>query len=449
VQKPTLPKGTRDFGPRETAKRQYIIEKIESNFQKYGFSKIETPTMENLSVLTGKYGDEGEQLLFKVLNNGDFSKDVTTEDLEAGSNGLLPKMSKKGLRYDLTVPFARFVVMNRNELAFPFKRYQIQPVWRGDRPQKGRYQEFYQCDVDIIGTKSIWNEVELTLLIDDVFADLGLEAYELKINHREILFGLAEWSGAKGKEVAFCAIVDKLDKIGPNKVIEELGALGCDSARLDDLMRYMVTEGDNESKVRLIKEILPGNNAIEVIEDYLRLLGDARETPSRLQLDWSLARGLSYYTGMIYEVKPTRVTMGSILGGGRYDDLTGIFGMPDVSGIGISFGLDRIYDVMEEMQLFPAHTLEHLKALVTHFDDASFRYGAKLVTELREAGVRSDIYPEVSKIKKQVTYANKIGVPYVITIGSQEMEEGVFSLKNMQSGDQKKLSWQSIVTELR
>ncbi len=449
MQKPTLPKGTRDFGPEETAKRQYIIARIESNFQTYGFTKIETPTLENLSVLTGKYGDEGDQLLFKVLNNGDFSKDVTAADLENGPGALLPKIAKRGLRYDLTVPFARFVVMHRNDLTFPFKRYQIQPVWRGDRPQKGRYQEFYQCDVDIIGTRSVWNEVELTLLIHDVFKDLGLEDYQLKINHREILFGLAAWAGAKSKEVPFCAIVDKLDKIGPERVSEELAALGCDEGKLEELLQLITTAGDNATRLQLMEGLLPGNSALRVLKEFLGLLEEARDTPTKLQLDWSLARGLSYYTGMIFEVVPTTVAMGSILGGGRYDDLTGIFGLPDVSGIGISFGLDRIYDVMEELQLFPDDTAEHLKVLITHLDEDSFRYGVKLLSELRQEGVRSDIYPEVSKVKKQMSYANKLGVPYVVTIGSQEIEEGVFSLKNMLSGEQKKLSWQSIVNELR
>ncbi len=449
MQKPTLPKGTRDFGPEETAKRQYIIARIESNFQTYGFTKIETPTLENLSVLTGKYGDEGDQLLFKVLNNGDFSKDVTAADLENGPGSILPKIAKRGLRYDLTVPFARFVVMHRNDLTFPFKRYQIQPVWRGDRPQKGRYQEFYQCDVDIIGTRSIWNEAELTLLIHDVFRDLGLEDYQLKINHREILFGLAEWAGAKDKEVPFCAIVDKLDKIGAERVSEELAALGCDEGKLEKLLQLITTDGDNATRLELMQGLLPNNAALQVLKEFLELLEKARDTPTKLQLDWSLARGLSYYTGMIFEVVPTTVAMGSILGGGRYDDLTGIFGLPDTSGIGISFGLDRIYDVMEELQLFPSDTAEHLKVLITHLDEDSFRYGIKLLSELRQAGVRSDIYPEVSKVKKQMSYANKLGVPFVVTIGSQEIEEGVFSLKNMLSGEQKKLSWQSIVNELR
>lgn len=449
MQKPSLPKGTRDFGPEKTQKRDYIISKIKANFIKYGFQGIETPTMENLSVLTGKYGEEGDQLLFKVLNSGDFLSKTKQEDFEAGSKALLPRIAEKGLRYDLTVPFARFVVMNQNELAFPFKRFQIQPVWRADRPQKGRYREFYQCDADIIGTQSKWNEVELTLLIHDVFQDLNLKDFVVKVNHREVLFDLAAWTGAKGKEIPFCATIDKLDKLPQEKVSEELAGIGCDASRVEELLQLLSKTEGNSQKLDSIQQLLGETNAIQELNQFLVRLNSFTDRTFHVELDWSLARGLSYYTGMIYEVKPTSVSMGSISGGGRYDDLTGVFGLKGVSGIGISFGLDRIYDVMTELNLFPESFPSSLQVLITHFDDPSFVHGTQMLAKLRAAGIASDIYPDVVKLKKQVTYANKIGVPFVITIGSSEIASAQYSLKDMTSGEQTSLTLSAMINKLQ
>ena len=448
VQKPSLPKGTRDFGPEKTRKRDYIISKIKANFIKYGFQGIETPTLENLSVLTGKYGDEGDQLLFKVLNSGDFLSKVESEDLAKGSKQVLPKIAEKGLRYDLTVPFARFVVMNQNDLAFPFKRFQMQPVWRADKPQKGRYREFYQCDADIIGTQSKWNEVELTLLIHDVFSDLHLKDFVLKINHREILFALADWSGMKGKEIPFCATIDKLDKLPPEKIIDELIQLGCEEKKVNQLLSQLTQKASNEERLKAMIQLIGENEAIREVEKYLSRLNSFKNRTFNIELDWSLARGLSYYTGMIYEVKPTSVKMGSISGGGRYDNLTGAFGQPGMSGIGISFGLDRIYDVLSELNLFPESFQSSLTVLITHFDEASFNHGLHILDQLRNSGIACDLYPDVVKIKKQVTYANKIGVPYVVTIGTNEIESGNYSLKDMGTGDKEQLSLDEIIRKL-
>lgn len=449
MQKPSLPKGTRDFGPEKTRKRDYIISKIKSNFIKYGFQGIETPTLENLSVLTGKYGDEGDQLLFKVLNSGDFLSKVDSSVLEGGSKAVLPRIAEKGLRYDLTVPFARFVVMNQNDLAFPFKRFQIQPVWRADRPQKGRYREFYQCDADIIGTNSDWNEVELTLLIHDVFDDLRLNDFVLKVNHREILFALGAWAGVEGKEIIFCTIIDKLDKLPPDKIQEELIDLGCVPDRVEKLLSELQRQGSNEEKLLSIKELIGDHEAIQSLQQYVERLQSFKGRAFKMELDWSLARGLSYYTGMIYEVKPTTVAMGSILGGGRYDNLTGVFGLPGVSGIGISFGLDRIYDVLTELDLFPVTFGSSLRLLITHFDEASFAHGLQILHAIRNAGIAADIYPDSVKIKKQMAYANKIGVPNVITIGSNEIETQQYSLKDMSTGEKSNLSLEEIIRQLQ
>ena len=449
MQKPSLPKGTRDFGPIQTKKREYIIEKIKSQFRRYGFQGIETPTMENLSVLTGKYGEEGDQLLFKVLNSGDYLSKASPDDIEGGSKKLLPKIAEKGLRYDLTVPFARFVVSNQNELALPFKRFQIQPVWRADRPQKGRYREFYQCDADIIGTKSEWNEVELTLLLHDVFVELKLTDFVLKINHREILFGLAKWCGAEGSEIPFCATIDKLDKVPREQIAKELLGLGCDESKIEQLLPLLVNDEGNQEKIQRLSSLIGSNNGLEVINRYFELLDTFSDRQFQIELDWGLARGLSYYTGMIYEVKPTSVKMGSISGGGRYDDLTGIFGLPNVSGIGISFGLDRIYDVLEELNLFPEQVATTTQVLITHFDTSSFTHGLQLLESIRKSGIPADIYPDISKIKKQMTYANKLGVPFVITIGSSEIESGLYTFKDMKSGEQQNLNLESIIKQLQ
>lgn len=449
MQKPSLPKGTRDFGPEKTRKRDYIISKIKANFIKYGFQGIETPTMENLSVLTGKYGEEGDQLLFKVLNSGDFLSKSSQEDYNTGSRALLPKIAEKGLRYDLTVPFARFVVMNQNELAFPFKRFQIQPVWRADRPQKGRYREFYQCDADIIGTQSKWNEVELILLIHDVFHDLKLKDYVVKVNHREILFDLAAWTGAKGHEISFCATIDKLDKLPKEKVSEELEVIGCDNGRIRQLLELLLKTEENSQKLVSIQQLLGETETVKELKAFLDRLNSFEDRNFNVELDWSLARGLSYYTGMIYEVKPTSIAMGSISGGGRYDDLTGVFGLKGVSGIGISFGLDRIYDVLTELNLFPDSFPSSLQVLITHFDEPSFLHGTQMLEKLRAAGIATDIYPDVTKIKKQVTYANKLGIPYVITIGSSEIESGQYSLKDMTSGEQTSLTLSAMIEKIQ
>ena len=442
--KPSLPRGTRDFGPEVSAKRSFIIDKIKQNFIRYGFSQLETPSMENLSVLTGKYGDEGDQLLFKILNSGDYLSKTSAEDFQKGSKYLLPKVSEKGLRYDLTVPFARFVVMNQNNISFPFKRFQIQPVWRADRPQKGRYREFYQCDADIIGSKGIWNEAELTLLFNDVFNDLKLEDYVIKINHREILFLLARYVGLEGNEVPFCAEVDKLDKIGAEKISKNITNLGADATKVGQVMSFFSIV-DRDELIDKIRAIDNENQGVKELESYFESLDQFKDKNLKVELDLSLARGLSYYTGLIYEVKPTSVKMGSICGGGRYDNLTGVFGLNGISGIGISFGLDRIYDVMEELGLFPENITKRLDILIVHFSEQTLKHGQKLVMELRANNIKADIFPESVKIQKQFNYADKIQVPYTLIIGDNEMNSGKYMLKNMQTGDQKAMKPNEII----
>lgn len=442
--KPTLPRGTRDFGPEVSAKRSYIIEKIKQNFVRYGFSQLETPAMENLSTLTGKYGDEGDQLLFKILNSGDYLSKTSEEDYEKGSKHLTSKIADKGLRYDLTVPFARFVVMNQHDISFPFKRFQIQPVWRADRPQKGRYREFYQCDADIVGSKAIWNEVELTFLFNDIFTDLRLNDYVIKVNHREILFMLANYVGLEGKEVPFCAEIDKLDKIGSDKVIESVLTLGGDKEKVSVVMS-LFEETDREVLISKVKAINPKNEGVNEMIEFFERLDQFNDKDLKVELDLSLARGLSYYTGMIYEVKPTSVQMGSICGGGRYDNLTGVFGLDGISGIGISFGLDRIYDVMEDLNLFPEDITQPLDILIVHFSEVNLKHGQKVVMQLREAGIKADLYPTSDKIKKQFNYADKIQTPHTLVIGDNEMESGEYMLKNMQSGEQKPMKVDEII----
>lgn len=447
MQKPGIPKGTRDFNPEKSRKRAFLIETISRQFRKYGFNKIETPTLENLSVLTGKYGEEGDQLLFKVLNSGDYLKNASESDYH-DAKALLPKIAEKGLRYDLTVPFARYVAMNQNDIAFPFKRYQIQPVWRADRPQKGRYREFVQCDADIIGSNSKWLEVELSLLVDDVFRSLGLQEYVLWVNHREILFGLAEWLGLKGKEIPFCAIIDKLDKIGAEKVMEELATLELNenASHFQSLLENR--NEDTEAQLKALQKILGDNDGIKFLIYYFQKIQQTGKN-LKVSLDWTLARGLSYYTGLIYEAKATTVKMGSILGGGRYDNLTGMFGLPGVSGVGISFGIDRIYDVMEELQLFPPETKPDLSILIVHFDERGFEHGLGLLQALREQDIAADIYPEPAKFKKQMTYANRLKVPYTITIGDNEIESGHYPLKDMESGTTELLDTSSLFKALK
>jgi histidyl-tRNA synthetase len=442
-EKPSIPKGTRDFGPAVVVRRNYIFGVIKRTFEKFGYLPLETPAMEQLSVLTGKYGDEGDQLLFKILNSGDFLSKTKHEDIEQGYKHLTRKVSEKGLRYDLTVPFARFVVMNRNEITFPFKRYQIQPVWRADRPQKGRYREFYQCDADVVGTNSLLCEAEIVQMMDEVLTTLGLTDFTIKINHRGVLAGIAEAIGEKGREGDICVAIDKLDKIGADGVRKELLERGISEEAVYKLEPLYELKGSNEDILEQLQAILSeteegqrGLNDLREVWQYLGRLNSQALTAQnessnpRLLLDVTLARGLSYYTGCIFEVKANNVSMGSISGGGRYDNLTGMFGMPGVSGVGFSFGVDRIYDVMEELQLFPASSQVSTKVL-------------------RDAGIATELYPEPAKLKKQLGYADQKNIPYVVLIGSEEMASGKLKLRNMELGEQKDLSVLEIITQLR
>lgn len=450
--KPSLPRGTRDFTPEQMFRRNYIISKIKTIFERYGFQPLETPSMENLSVLTGKYGEEGDQLLFKILNSGDFLSKASPEDFTKGSRELTWKIAGKGLRYDLTVPFARYVVMHQNEITFPFKRYQIQPVWRADNPQKGRYREFYQCDADIIGTNSLVADLEFVWLIHDVFHSLGLEDFELKINNRKILTAISQYIGEAGKEGVLCVAIDKLDKIGKDAVIQELLNNGFESKSCDLLTPILEANGDNQSKMELIRSMIDeidiGKEGLDEMEFILSKVRDKEDIKLKLDFDITLARGLSYYTGTIFEVKPTSVKMGSITGGGRYDDLTGIFGMKGTSGSGISFGIDRIYDVMLELGLFPESNLSATKVMVTNFDESTLPFALQTLNSLRTAGIHAEIYPDSAKMKKQFGYANKKGIPYVAIIGPDEAEKRLVSLKNMDSGEQDVLSLGEVTKKL-
>ncbi|PTB96089.1 histidine--tRNA ligase [Marivirga lumbricoides] len=455
-QKPSLPKGTRDFGPAEMGKRHFILETIKKVYQKYGYAPIETPSMENLSVLQGKYGDEGDQLLFKILNSGDFLSKTDQEDISSSRN-LLPKISEKGLRYDLTVPFARFVVMHQHELTFPFKRYQIQPVWRADRPQKGRYREFYQCDADAIGTDSLLCEAEIVLMIHEVFEKLQDKQpnsldYAIKINNRKVLSGIVEVIGASGKETDFAVAIDKLDKIGQEKVKEELIDRGFPTESLQKIDPLFSLSGDNWQQLNHLKTFLStseiGLKGVAELEEVLTILeGFGAEVP-QLEIDVTLARGLSYYTGAIFEVKPKNVEMGSISGGGRYDGLTDNFGLPNVSGVGISFGVDRIYDVLEELNLFPESNQETTQVLIVAFDEETWEYSLKALNALRVQGIKSELYPEPVKLKKQMKYGNDKNIPYVIVIGSEEMKSGKLTFKNMQEGSQSNVELPEIIKQL-
>ena len=453
MEKPSIPKGTRDFGPAQMAKRQFILENIKKVFQKYGFQPLETPAMENLSTLTGKYGEEGDQLLFKVLNSGDYLKDVEQSKLEARNSKLLTSdISEKGLRYDLTVPFARYVVMNRGEITFPFKRYQIQPVWRADRPQKGRYREFYQCDADVVGTDSLICEAEIVLMIKEVFKALGINDYSIKINHRGILSGLAELCGAKENESSLFIGIDKLDKIGEEKVREELKSRGFEENSLNTVFEILNFKGTTQQKIDFLTSKFSasekGRKGVADFKQVLSLLSSYGVTADHVEFDIALARGLSYYTGCIFEVKINNVTIGSVSGGGRYDNLTGNFGMPDVSGVGISFGVDRLYDAMEELQLFPKEAQISSTVMIAHFDEETMRYGLKVAHELRQNGIATEIYPDQTKLKKQLDYANKKMIPFVIVIGSDEIKDGLLTIKNMEKGEQNKLSLNQIIEKL-
>lgn len=444
MQKPSLPKGTRDFGPIQMSRRNYILDTIKETFQLFGYQQLETPAMENLSTLTGKYGDEGDQLLFKILNSGDFTKEVTVGDLEKGPAGVLPKVSEKGLRYDLTVPFARYVVMNRNELTFPFKRFQIQPVWRADRPQKGRYREFYQCDADVVGTDSLVCESEIILMIRRVFAKLGLTSYGIKINNRKILTGIAEAIGEPGKEGSLCVAIDKLDKIGWEKVQEELTQRGFGSTSIQNLSPLVNLKSDLRGKLEFLKEFLKdsktGLKGVEELEEVFSLLEKMGQDLSQVEFDIMLARGLSYYTGAIFEVKVYGVSIGSVSGGGRYDNLTGVFGLPGVSGVGFSFGVDRLYDVMEELDLFPTDRLNGTKLLLAHFDQKGLDYALSVLGSFRNVGIKSEVYPELAKIKKQLEFASKKEIPFVGICGDNEISSGTISVKNLTTGTQEALS---------
>jgi histidyl-tRNA synthetase len=455
-QKPTLPKGTRDFGPAEMNKRYFILETIKKVYQKYGYAPIETPAMENLSVLQGKYGDEGDQLLFKILNSGDFLSKTDSNDLHS-SKDLQAKISEKGLRYDLTVPFARFVVMNQDKLTFPFKRYQIQPVWRADRPQKGRYREFFQCDADAIGTNSLLCEAEIVLMIQEVLEKLQHQKpntldYAIKINNRKILTGIVEVMEATGKETDFAVAIDKLDKIGEEKVKEELSERGFSNESLDKITPLFALKGSNQAQIAILKDFLKhseiGQKGIAELEEVFTILQNLGAEVPQLELDVTLARGLSYYTGAIFEVKPKNVVMGSISGGGRYDGLTDHFGLPDVSGVGISFGVDRIYDVLEELDLYPEVNQLGTQVLIVAFDDETWNYGLKVLNTLRKNDIQTELYPEPLKLKKQMKYGNDKNIPFVIVIGSEEMKSGALSLKDMKAGTQDNMQLKDIITKL-
>lgn len=453
MEKPTLPKGTRDFGPAVMAKRQFIFDAIRTVFQRFGFQPLETPAMENLSTLTGKYGEEGDQLLFKILNSGDFLKDVKPGSLPH-YKALTPEIAEKGLRYDLTVPFARYVVMNRHEIAFPFKRYQIQPVWRADRPQKGRYREFYQCDADVVGTDSLLCEAEIILMINDVFKDLGIADYTIKVNHRAVLNGVAELIGAGGKEVPLFVAIDKLDKIGEEKVREELLAKGFSPQSLDRLFRVLGTGGSTTEKLSALSKELgdnaQGRKGLQDLATVFQLADQLGAGNGHIDFDVALARGLSYYTGCIFEVKINHVSIGSVSGGGRYDHLTQAFGdKENLSGVGFSFGVDRIYDAMEELKLFPEKAQISSRVLVCHLDQPSFEYGLAVLRALRNAGIASEIYPDLVKMKKQLDYANKKEVPFALVIGSEEISSGQIAVKDLRTGEQEKLYLEQILEKLR
>ena len=443
VCKPSIPKGTRDFSPIEMARRNYIFDTIKSVFRLYGFSQIETPAMENLSTLMGKYGDEGDKLLFKILNSGDFLAGVDKSELEsANSVKVLKHISDKGLRYDLTVPFARYVVMNRGNLSFPFKRFQIQPVWRADKPQKGRYREFYQCDADVVGSNSLLNEVELVQMIDRVYGKFGIRV-SIKINNRKILTGIAEIIGEADKIVDITVAIDKLDKIGLDNVNAELASKGIPQEAIEKLQPIIMLSGTNEEKLETLKTVLAasetGLKGVEESEFILKTVASLG-VKSEVELDLTLARGLNYYTGAIFEVKALDVQIGSISGGGRYDNLTGVFGMSGMSGVGISFGADRIYDVLNQLDLYPKEAVNATQLLFVNFGEKEAAYCLPVLAEARNAGIRAEIYPDSAKMKKQMSYANDKNIPFVAIVGENEMNEGKLTLKNMTTGEQSLLT---------
>jgi len=461
--KPSVPKGTRDFSPSEMVKRNYIFSTISSVFRKYGYQEIQTPSMENLSTLTGKYGEEGDKLIFKILNSGDFwseadKKKQKSAEFEYNSKALLPVISEKALRYDLTVPFARYVVMHQNEISFPFKRFQIQPVWRADRPQKGRYREFYQCDADVVGSESLLNEAEFVLIYKEALSLLGLKDFTIKINNRKILSGIAEIIGKPELIVDMTVAIDKLDKIGIDGVTKELIERGFTAEDIEKLKPVILLQGSTLEKLAQLKAVLASSETglkgiaeIESILEYLKGLTGLsdKDLSLFLELDITLARGLNYYTGAIFEVKTNEVAMGSIGGGGRYDDLTGMFGLKGLTGAGISFGADRIYDVLEELDLFPESTSETTKLLITNFDAQAEIFALPIIQSLRENNIAAELYPSSAKLKKQLSYADGKNIPYVVLIGSEEMETGELTLKDMQAGTQEKISREELISRFR
>ena len=448
AQKPSIPKGTRDFGPVEMAKRNYIFNTIREVYARYGFQQIETPAMETLQTLMGKYGEEGDKLLFKILNSGDYLKKINDEELLARQPiHLATLLAEKGLRYDLTVPFARYVVQHREDLQLPFKRYQIQPVWRADRPQKGRYREFYQCDADVVGSDSLLNEVELIQIIDTVFTKFGIRV-QIKINNRKILTGIAELINEAERITDITVAIDKIEKIGVEKVIEELQSSGISDTATNKLRPILMLAGSNEEKLETMEGLLQvseigkkGLDETRFILDTLKAVGLKNE----VQLDLSLARGLNYYTGAIFEVKALDTPMGSITGGGRYDNLTGIFGMPGLSGVGISFGADRIYDVLNTLGLYPKEAITTTQLLFINFGEAETTYSLPCVAKAREAGIRTEIYPDSAKMKKQMSYANAKEIPFVVLAGEEEMAANKFTLKNMKTGEQVTLTSEALI----
>ena len=451
AQKPSIPKGTRDFSPIEMARRNYIFNTIKDVFLLYGFQQIETPAVENLSTLMGKYGEEGDKLLFKILNSGDYLKDAPDDLLAAhDSLHLTTKISEKGLRYDLTVPFARYVVQHRNDVQMPFKRYQVQPVWRADRPQKGRYREFYQCDADIVGSDSLWNEVELVTMIDEVFNRFNINV-AIKLNNRKILSGIAEIIGAADKIIDITVAIDKLDKIGLDNVNAELREKGLTDEAIATLQPLLTLEGTNDERLAALETMLAASEVgMKGIDEMRYVLNHVAElgTRARVELDVSLARGLNYYTGTILEVKALDVAIGSITGGGRYDNLTGVFGMPGLSGVGISFGADRIYDVLNALDLYPADTMATARVMFVNFGELEAAASLRHIMALRRAGISAELYPDSAKMKKQMNYANDKQIPFVAIVGADEVHTGTIALKNMTTGEQQSLSIDQVIEQL-
>ena len=452
MSQPSIPKGTRDFAPDVMVRRNFIFDTIRSVFQRYGYLPLETPSMENVETLTGKYGDEGDKLIFRILDSGDYLKSVSDEALHLRQLSMVTKgIAEKALRYDLTVPFARFVVMNQHSIAFPFKRYQIQPVWRADRPQKGRYREFYQCDADVVGSDSLLNEVELVQIFDDALSALKVPS-SIKINNRKILQGVAELAGIPERMMEMTIAIDKLDKVGEEGVVKELGDRGFSESAIQTIRGLFSLAGSNEERLATLERMLSqsdaGKKGIDELRYVMARVQDIGLKTCALELDITLARGLNYYTGAIFEVKATGVQMGSICGGGRYDDLTGIFGLKGVSGVGISFGADRIYDVMTELNVFPSDAMQSTKVLFANFGEKEEKHCMKLLRQLRDAGINAEIYPEGAKMKKQFKYADDKRIPFVAVVGEEEMQSGKVALKNMSSGEQTALSLEELIEKL-